>query len=240
MTRVLIIVLALSILGNLAGLYILKKAFLFRSLYLGLLDDYGQVSFYRDENAKLVEHRPEEAQAIRSVVFYGASITQAWDLAEAFPELRAINRGLHGQFTSQMLARVRHDALDLSPRAVVIKACAINARSGIDPEVPVAHMAMMAQLATANWIEPILATVIPVSSDHPEKGEMMDKLARMNEGIRGLCEKSGYRLIDFAAALSDEDGFLRSELALDELHPNEAGYEVMTKAARPVLEEALK
>ncbi len=45
-----------------------------------------------------------------------------------------------------------------------------------------------------------------------------------NEEVRRMCEEMGLRFIDLNAPLKDENGYLRKELALDQLHFSAAGY----------------
>jgi lysophospholipase L1-like esterase len=56
------------------------------------------------------------------VVFYGDSITDGWKLGEYFPGKPYVNRGISGQTTSQMLARLYADVIDLKPAALIILA----------------------------------------------------------------------------------------------------------------------
>ena len=56
-----------------------------------------------------------------AVVFLGDSITQGWyALANAFPNLKVANRGIGGDTTRGVLYRLKADALDLDPKAIVL------------------------------------------------------------------------------------------------------------------------
>src|SRR5664279_6086263 len=67
------------------------------------MSDFGNLSRYRDANAKLGLLSVNEDR----VVFMGDSITDIWDLAKFFPGKPYINRGIGGQTTPQMLIRFR-------------------------------------------------------------------------------------------------------------------------------------
>src|SRR5690606_8720843 len=60
----------------------------------------------------------------RTIVFLGDSITQGWhdNFDNAFPELRAANRGISGDTTRGMLIRLQEDVIALNPAAVVLLA----------------------------------------------------------------------------------------------------------------------
>src|SRR5208282_3647037 len=80
-----------------------------------LLDDFGEISRYRDANAALQLAGPDADR----VVFFGDSITEGWDLEEHFPGKPHINRGIGAQTTPQMLIRFRQDAMALRPGVAV-------------------------------------------------------------------------------------------------------------------------
>src|SRR5579864_9422111 len=67
------------------------------------MNDFGELSRYRDANAALKAPAPGENR----VVFFGDSITDMWSLTEFFPGKPYINRGIGGQTTPQMLVRFR-------------------------------------------------------------------------------------------------------------------------------------
>ena len=75
------------------------------------LDDWAQLSRYRDANATL----PPVANGEKRVVFYGDSITDAWAKKpeEFFPGKSYVGRGISGQTTPQMLVRFQQDVVHL-------------------------------------------------------------------------------------------------------------------------------
>jgi hypothetical protein len=77
------------------------------------LDDWAQLSRYRDANAKL----PPVANGEKRVVFYGDSITDAWARKpeEFFPGKPYVGRGISGQTTPQMLVRFQQITTDGGP-----------------------------------------------------------------------------------------------------------------------------
>src|SRR6201993_1516143 len=137
-------------------------------------DDYGQLARYRDANAKLV---PPAANENR-VVFFGDSITDIWKLADYFPGKPYVNRGIGGQTTPQMLVRFREDVIDLQPKAVVILAGTNDIAGNTGPmtlEQIEANFESMSELAHANKIRVVLASVMPVSNyGHDRDGKSID------------------------------------------------------------------
>ena len=69
--------------------------------------DRDQLSLYAEDNSQL-----SGAGAVENrVVFFGDSITDGWPLNQYFPNKPYVNRGISGQITSQMLARMQADVI---------------------------------------------------------------------------------------------------------------------------------
>ena len=196
---------------------------------------------YAEENRKLLEEiRQGQTDSLR-VVFLGASITNRWDLGRDFPRVHMVNRGVGGQLVPSMLARFKRDVIDLKPKAVVIKFCSINIRPHLPQSVLRDGMTMMTQLAQDNGIEPIVATIIPAGKPEAHIGDfsVADSLQAFNDWVRQMAAENNLRLIDFAAAIGDEEGFLPRDCSVDPVHVNEKGYQILAEAARPVIYEAV-
>ncbi|MFH1373857.1 MAG: GDSL-type esterase/lipase family protein [bacterium] len=196
---------------------------------------------YAEENRKLLEEiRQGQTDSLR-VVFLGASITNRWDLERDFPRVHMVNRGVGGQLVPSMLARFKRDVIDLKPKAVVIKFCSINIRPHLPQSVLRDGMTMMTQLTQNNGIEPIVATIIPAGKPEAHIGDfsVADSLQAYNNWVRQLAAENNLRLIDFAAAIGDDEGFLPRDCSVDPVHVNEKGYQILADAARPVIYEAV-
>ena len=127
-----------------------------------LHNDWANFERYRAANAALPAPTPGEAR----VVFMGNSITDGW--ARFFPTQFAgkpyIGRGIGGQTTPQMLVRFRADVVALHPRVVVILAGTNDIAFNTGPMTPdetKANIRAMTELAQANGIRVILASIPP-------------------------------------------------------------------------------
>jgi lysophospholipase L1-like esterase len=206
-------------------------------------DDYGQLARYRDANAQLKPVAPAENR----VVFFGDSITDIWPIAESFPGKPYINRGIGGQTTSQMLVRFRQDVINLQPRVVVILAGTndIAGNTGhISNEDIEANLTSIAELARANKIAVIFASVLPVHNYTPQSQDFyaqrpMTRILALNEWLKGYCAGSGAVYLDYFSAVVDDKGLLKRDLADDGLHPNKAGYAIMAPLAEKAIEKAI-
>jgi lysophospholipase L1-like esterase len=204
---------------------------------------FTKSDFFEAENRAWLERgeRPD-------VVFLGASITRRWNPVGKLGDLKVAQRGVGGQWPSHYLLRFASDVLDLRPRAVVIKACAISFRPGVNEKGTRRALLDMLAQAEAAGIKPVLATCVPVREDgnvvygsdgRKQPGGINDRLLPYNDWLRQLAAARGYGLIDFYKAMADEKGFLPADLAEDDIHPNDKGYAVMTATAKPVLDALL-
>jgi lysophospholipase L1-like esterase len=178
------------------------------------------------------------------VVFLGDSITDAWKLAEYFPEKPFVNRGISGQITGEMLGRMKADVLDLKPAAMLVLAGTNDLARGVSVEVVKNNLSMIGDLARANGIRPIFASVLPVSDyakDRPPQTPLRppEKIREINAWLQEQCRAKGYTYLDYHSATADERGLLRAELANDGLHPNAAGYQIMAPLALAAIEKTL-
>ena len=206
-------------------------------------DDYGQLARYREANAALAPSAASE----KRVVFFGDSITDIWKLADYFPGQPYINRGIGGQTTPQMLVRFRQDVIDLHPQVVVVLAGTNDIAGNTGPmrnEDIEANYASMAELARANGIRIVFASVLPVHN-YTEKAKDFfaqrprERILALNEWLKDYCTKNHLLYLDYFRALVDDQGMLKRELADDGLHPNAAGYKIMAPLAEKAIEKAL-
>ena len=74
---------------------------------------------WRDRRAKFAEQTAEQEHAL---VFFGDSITQGWgdDFGGRFPGVKVANRGISGDTTRGLLARLDDDVLALDPQGIVL------------------------------------------------------------------------------------------------------------------------
>ena len=207
------------------------------------LQDWPALARYRDANAGVTAPAKDE----KRVVFMGDSITDFWKLANFFPSKPYINRGISGQTTPQLLVRFRPDVIALKPQVVVILAGTNDIAGNTGPttlEAIEGNLASMFELARANNIRVVIASVLPVS-DYAKNREgkpinqttrrSPEKIKALNEWITGYANQSGLTYLDYFSAMVDEKGFLKEGLSNDGLHPNEKGYAVM----QPLVEQAI-
>jgi lysophospholipase L1-like esterase len=214
------------------------------------LKDWPQLTRYHDDNTKLNPPGKNEQR----VVFIGDSITDGWDapnMGGFFPGKPYVNRGISGQTTPQMLIRFRPDVLDLKPRVVVILAGTNDLAGNTGPTTLGAiegNLTSMAELARANGIRVVFASLLPVSDYETRDGKPIvqtvrrppDQIIALNNWMKDYVAKNHLVYLDYFSAMVDGKGFLKDELSDDGLHPNAAGYAVMNPLAEAAIEDSLK
>lgn len=207
------------------------------------LDDWPQLARYRADNAAL----GQVAEGEQRVVFFGDSITDAWgrmpDTGEFFPGKPYVNRGISGQTTEQMVVRFRQDVVDLHPSAVVILAGTndIAGNTGpMTPQMTEENWESMADLARANGIRVIFASVLP-SRDFPwHKGlDPAPKIRLLNDWLKGYCVNHSITYLDYYSSMAADDGGMKPGISKDGVHPNAAGYAIMTPLAEAAIRKTL-
>jgi acyl-CoA thioesterase-1 len=204
-------------------------------------NDWADLAHYRDANSAMKPPAKNEAR----VVFMGNSITESWAklFPVQFPGKPYVGRGISGQTTPQMLVRFRQDVVALEPRVVVILAGTNDIAGNTGPstvEMIQDNIASMAELARANGIEVVLCSVLPVF-DYPWKRglEPAPKILKLNAWLKEYAKKTGAEYVDFHTPMADARQGLRSDLAPDGVHPNEAGYRLMAPLVERGISAAL-
>ena len=206
--------------------------------------DRDNLQRYSGRNRDLGPPQPDG----KRVVFLGDSITDGWALNQYFPGQPFVNRGIGGQITSQMLARMKADVIDLKPKVLVVLAGTNDIGRGVSTETIKNNLSMIADLAVAHDIQPVFASILPVS-DYHEKSDPNYKrtparppstILEMNVWIRRMCEARDFVHLDYYTKMVDSDGYLQAALADDGLHPNAEGYRVMTPLAHAAVGQALR
>ncbi|MEO6394255.1 MAG: GDSL-type esterase/lipase family protein [Pyrinomonadaceae bacterium] len=162
--------------------------------------DFANYARFREANSKL----PPPAKDEKRVVFMGDSITDFWKLDEFFPGRAFVNRGISGQTTPQMLIRFRPDVIELKPQVVVILAGTndisnYNADPQVAPTIE-ANLTSMVELAHANGIKVVIASVLPVSDYNNDKTNQPiirtvlrppARILELNAWIKRYCAEKG-------------------------------------------------
>jgi len=206
--------------------------------------DRDELKRYAEANARLGAPSPNRPR----VVFLGDSITDGWRLNEYYGSDRDfVNRGISGQITGEMLGRMQADVLDLKPRLMLVLAGTNDIARGVPLHAIENNLSMIADLATAHHIEPMFASLLPISDYHQDANPQYRRtvqrpparILELNAWLKTFCEQRDFRYVDYYGALVDKAGFLQADLADDGLHPNGKGYRLMAPIALAAIDSAI-
>jgi len=153
-----------------------------------------------------------KVKAREDVAFMGDSITEMWSLPR-------VNLGIHGQTTSQMLNRFPADVLPKKLHAVIILGGTNDVLLGVDPDVTIANLKSMAELASSHGIEPILCEIPPI---YARQNALAPNVAALNRRIVELAASRKLRLVDYYDAMNGHPSYFS-----DGIHMKKLGYLLM-------------
>jgi lysophospholipase L1-like esterase len=189
-------------------------------------DDWANIGRYEKANAEITV-QPK-------AVFMGDSITQCWYDADPgfFNNNNFACRGISGQTTSHMLARMRKDVVNLHPKYVVILAGTndIAKNNGfIEVDDIFCNIVSMCEIAKVNKIKPVICSVLSVKKYHwrPEVTDCADRIIRLNSMLEEYARENRFTYVDYHSVMKDEENGLPEKWSYDGVHLNGNGYDII-------------
>lgn len=192
-------------------------------------------------------HKTRARSGKSVVIFLGDSITAGWLTHGAalwekhFAPLGAVNFGIAGDRTQQVLWRIEHGNLEpLDPRVVVLLLGTNNLTPGLDG----------GKLMPRNTPEEIAAGIIAVVETlqrklpraeillfgiFPRDDALRSDIATTNAALQEWAASHAVHFADIGAAFLSPNGGVSPDTMPDRLHPNEKGYQLWAQAMQPLL-----
>jgi platelet-activating factor acetylhydrolase IB subunit beta/gamma len=181
------------------------------------------------------------------VLLVGDSITIQWGAswAKQFPDRKAVNIGIGGDKTQNVLWRLDHGGVEgLQPRAIVLMIG--NNNMFFTPETGVAAAAMGVEACARNLREKfpdaelIVAKILPC---HAPKNRFYEDILLTNAEIDklNLGADPKIRVLDLTADFLNPDGTIKQVLYTpDNIHLSPEGYAAYAARLKPLLEATSK
>lgn len=195
--------------------------------------EFGEMlkQYYSDKCAGFAEENKTLGEI--DVAFIGDSLTDGYDLKSYYPEFTVINRGIGGDTTHGVLARLDESVIVPEPRVIVMM---IGTNNLWDMFSDYEHILTKIKTELPHT-DVVLVSIPPSSLDYADRN---GQIAVNNVKIASLAEKYGYTYVDvFTPLLDFEVDELRAEYTTDGIHFTPLGYEVITAAVKPVILELL-
>jgi len=173
------------------------------------------------------------SEDIRSVAALGDSLTARYRLKYSYPDLlgawrgiRVYNFGVSGDTTAQLLERLP-GVLETgpTPQVVIVLGGTNDIARGLPVEGALRNLQLIAQGVREVGRQPVLVIPPPCGAFH------LDSIQALRAGLRDYSRREGIVLVDPWPAMEDpaRPGWMRAELALDPLHPNEQGQFILAR-----------
>lgn len=178
--------------------------------------------FITPTHAQRVSHFEAFAAEPGDVVFLGDSITEGGRWEEIFPGARARNRGIGGDTTTGVLARLEQVS-ERRPAQVFLLIGTNDLFAGV-PEAQIAeNVAAITTRIRAGSPEAQLF----VQSVLPRAAKYRARVESLNARLREIARDDGATFVDlYPHFLDARDGSIRDDLSNDELHLMGPGYRV--------------
>ncbi len=206
-----------------------------------LLWDWAGLIRYGSENTEVPKPKATEDR----VVFLGDEILESWGQGATpfFPGKPYFNRGIKSQTTAQMLVRFRQDVIKLQPKVVVLMAGTNDVASIDSPitqQMTAENVTSMVELAKANNIRVVLASITPICDCYTKRSALrpFGKIIGVNNWLKDYAAQSGSVYLDYYSALGQGRN-LKKEFTSDGVLLNDAAYAVMAPLAESAIAQAL-
>ena len=218
------------------------EAFLTVSLLLNVAGGYAMHRFYGlvmksiPRRVSVLENSP--AASGPDVIMLGDSITHEGLWSELFQNTRILNRGVSGDTTADIVARLPH-IYQLKPHAVFVMVGINDLIRRVDDETTQENYQKIFDGLGAHLpgTKIYLQSVLPIGEGLPfaPKGQ---KIHELNRILKAEATRRQYTYIDLWNTMATEDGELRQEFTNDGLHLMGPAYRAWSDQIRPYVEDA--
>jgi lysophospholipase L1-like esterase len=186
-------------------------------------------------NTDQQQHRRDQFRALGAsngtVVFLGDSITEGGLWNEWFPHVPVLNRGIGGETSADLLARL--DTAIYSPSAVFLLIGTNDLGMAIAEDDILANIEKSLDTITAQAPD----APIFLQSVIPREPRLRTEVVSLNRRLERLAATMSPRVtfVDLWPTFADECGDLRPQYTLDRLHLNGDGYLAWVCLLRPLV-----
>ncbi len=178
---------------------------------------------------KFEESDREQPPPAGANLFIGSSSVRMWKLNPGFPDRVCINRGFGGSQMGDAAKYVERIVIPCKPKVVVLYSGDNDIASGKTPEaVRDAYKSFRDQLHKQR---PETKLVLISIKPSPSRWKLREKALEANRLLREeTMQGPNQSFVDVWPAMLNADGLPREDLFLkDQLHMNEAGYQIWNR-----------
>jgi lysophospholipase L1-like esterase len=179
----------------------------------------------------------ENPPAEGGIVFVGSSSIRFWKTDQDFPDLGIINRGFGGSHTSDAVQYVDRIVIKYKPRLVVFYEGDNDLSYNKTPETVFADTVTFFEKVHAALPETKIIYVAIKPSI--ARWNLIDQVRKTNGLVRDYAKEHDYiHFLDVEPVMLGPDGKPKPEIFLqDNLHMNQAGYDLWNQLIKPLLKK---
>lgn len=174
------------------------------------------------------------------IIFLGNSLTQGGRWQEFFPNQRVANRGISGDNTSGILARL-DEIINAQPEKLFILTGVNDISQDLSNDYIIENMRQIVRNVQAGSPETIIfwQTLLPINNNFGRFNRLIDKepqIEELNALIEKMAKEENIHFINLFPLFQNEEGLLDPKFTTNGLHINGAGYEIWVNKIRQFVE----
>lgn len=175
------------------------------------------------------------------IVFFGNSITFAGKWDTYFPIQKPANRGISGDNTDGMIARI-HEAIAAQPSKIFILAGINDISLQRSNATILRQMKLLLRQLKAGSpdTEIYVQSLLPINDEKLKYSRLKGKEVQIdeyNQALKAMCDEMEVNYIDIHTSLLESPRCLKAEYTDDGLHINEDAYAVWVELIKQYVEQ---
>jgi lysophospholipase L1-like esterase len=163
-----------------------------------------------------------------AIVFLGNSITEAGDWSDVMPEKYILNRGISGDITYGILARL-DKILEYKPSKIFLLIGVNDLKREIPNELIVENYRKIVDQvkAKSSKTKLYLQSVLPINESlliEAFESVKMENITYLNDALQQIANEKNVKYVDLWKALADSEEQLKKEFTLDGIHLKPVAY----------------
>jgi len=192
-----------------------------------------------------VEEIPVKDYKKENYVFLGDSITDFYNLQTYYGDLPAVNSGISGDKTYDILDNLEERVYKYNPSIVFLMIGTNDLSHRTEDEIveniiEICNRIHQNRSRTKIYVESIYPVNNNTDNDVVKKWMVgpreNEKIKEINARLEEESQNNPYEYIDMYNKLTDENGDLNLDYTIDGLHISEEGYEVITSEIKSIIE----
>lgn len=205
-----------------------------------------KINSMSEHNKEIKQDYKDEVNEIKdsysNYLFLGDSITDFYDLDKYYKDFPVVNSGISGNTTDDILDDMKNRVYDYNPSKVflLIGTNDLIHNKSVDEIVDNIKKIIDEINESRPQTKIYLESIYPVNKDIDE--DMVNvrdnkDIKKINKELEKYCKDSNCTYLNIYDELINKDGNFDEKYTDDGLHPNDKGYEVVTKELKKYLED---